>query len=91
MSVTRRRLKTATSRLRDDAHRRVDEVADSLDSLQGKATAYVGKATDFMERGRERASELADIVEERIRRRPLATIAAGTAIGFLLGCLIARR
>lgn len=83
MAVTRRKAST-TSRLRNGAHKRVDAVADSIDSLRDKAT-------DYVDQGQERATELARTFEDTIQERPLTAILAATAVGFVLGCFMTRR
>ena len=83
MSVTRRK-STTTSRLRNGAHQRVDAMADSIDSLSARASEYV-------DHGRARASELVESFEDTIRQRPLTAILGGAAVGFLIGCLMMRR
>ena len=83
MAATRRK-STTSARLRNGAHERVDEVADSIDSLRARAT-------DYVDQGRERATELAHTFEDSIHERPLTTILVATAVGFVLGCIMSRR
>ena len=63
---------------------RVDAMADSIDSLRGKAT-------DYVDHSRERATELARTFEDMVRERPLTAILAAMAVGFVLGCFMTRR
>ena len=83
MAITRRTSAT-NSRLRNGAHERVDAVADSLDSIRETAA-------DYVDHSRERATEFARTFEDTIRERPLTSILIGTAVGFVLGCFMARR
>lgn len=83
MATTRRKSSTS-SRLRNGAHQRVDSVADSIDSLRERAN-------DYVDHGRERASELAETFETTIHDRPVAAILVAGVIGFVLGCFISRR
>jgi ElaB/YqjD/DUF883 family membrane-anchored ribosome-binding protein len=82
MAATRKT--PSTARLRNGAHRRVDEVADSIDSLRDTAGEYV-------DQGRERASELARTFEDKVHERPIAAVLIGAAVGFVVGCMMSRR
>jgi ElaB/YqjD/DUF883 family membrane-anchored ribosome-binding protein len=83
MATTRRRA-TTSSRLRNGAHEQVDAVADSIDSLRARAT-------DYVDHGRERASELAHTFEDTLHERPMMAIVVAGAVGFVLGCFMTRR
>jgi ElaB/YqjD/DUF883 family membrane-anchored ribosome-binding protein len=82
MAVSRK--STNTARLRNGAHQRVDDVADSIDTLRETANEYV-------DQGRERATELARTFEDTVHERPIAAVLIGAAVGFVIGCMMARR
>ena len=82
MAVTRK--SSTTSRLRNGAHHRVDKVADSIDSLRDVANEYV-------DQGRERATELTRTFEDKVHERPITAVLIGAAVGFVVGCLMSRR
>jgi ElaB/YqjD/DUF883 family membrane-anchored ribosome-binding protein len=84
MDSRRKTTPTATDRIRDGVHKRVDAMADSFDSVRDSANRYV-------EEGRERANELAGTFEDAVRERPITSILIGAAVGFVVGCFIFRR
>lgn len=59
-------------------------VQDQMENLQRTASQYV-------EQGRSKASEMRDTLENRIRRQPLNSILVVAGIGFALGFLFTRR
>lgn len=83
MAATRRK-SSAAARLRNGAHEGVDSVADSIDSLRSRAQ-------DYVDEGRERATELAETFEGTIQDRPVTAILVAGAVGFVLGCFMSRR
>lgn len=83
MATTRRKSST-NARLRNGAHERVDDLADSIDSLRAKAS-------DYVDQGRERAVDLAHTFEGSIQERPLTAILVAAAVGFVLGSFMSRR
>jgi len=79
-----------------------DKASDIKSSLQEMGSSAKHMAQDqfegmrdslgeYYERGRERAMELEQTFENRIRERPLSSLLVATGVGFLLGMLLMRK
>ncbi|HET7031620.1 MAG TPA: hypothetical protein VFJ48_00745 [Casimicrobiaceae bacterium] len=65
------------------AHRTIDKVA----SASGPAAQWI---SDSGKRLESRSTQLADVCTERVRARPLVSVAAALAIGYFIGKFLQR-
>jgi len=49
------------------------------------------RAADYLEQGKQTATEMAGAIEQQIRQRPVEAVAVAAGIGFALGLLWSRR
>jgi len=71
---------------------RAQEMAtDTMHAAREQMDVARQRAGEYLEQGRERASELGHTIEKSVRDRPLMTLLAAAGVGCLLGILLTRR
>ena len=65
--------------------------SDVTRSMKSRAKDFGETATIVFDKGREKARDLKQSVEERVQERPLTSLLAATGLGLLIGVIYGRR
>ena len=75
---------SATDRAREIAGERVKDIATDAQEMAGKAAEQL---REYGEKAQEAAQNFKPFVEKSMKEQPMATLAAASVIGFVLGAL----
>jgi ElaB/YqjD/DUF883 family membrane-anchored ribosome-binding protein len=83
----------------ENLHDKAGEVKSNLQEMGSSAKQMAQEQWDGMrdsmgqyyEQGRERAMELEQSLEQRIRERPMSSLLIATGVGFLVGMMLMRK
>jgi ElaB/YqjD/DUF883 family membrane-anchored ribosome-binding protein len=91
--------KTMSDRGMENLREKTSDIKSSLHEMGASAKEMAQEQlqgvrdtmTGYYEQGRERAIELEHSLENRIRERPISSLAIATGLGFLIGMLWMRK
>ena len=78
---------TAKDSLRGMADATTDKVKDAAESTHAMASNVAEEVREYAEEAQTAAKQFRSSMEKNLKERPVATIAAVSLIGFLLGAL----
>jgi len=67
-----------------------DELKNRMNEVHAKIESAISKGDDSRDAISELSENIADVVEETLRERPLATIACVAGLGFIIGAVLRR-
>ena len=67
-----------------------DELKNRMNEVHAKIESVISKGDDSRDAISELSENIADVVEETLRERPLATIACVAGLGFIIGAVLRR-
>lgn len=88
LDATKGELKNKMQGVKESAQ----DLKESLSTtIQDKAETVRRSASEYYQRGKDRAQDMEQSFEERIHRRPLLSLLTAATVGLLLGNVIHRR